>query len=96
MEYNELIKDFLDDANMHINEFDNALLALEKNGLNKEIVINTLGSLHTLKGNSGINFVTQIHHFIGSGYIIFFTVFLPEHNCLPLLPILTGPLTAEK
>ncbi|OGW27174.1 MAG: hypothetical protein A2X59_01165 [Nitrospirae bacterium GWC2_42_7] len=54
MEYNELIKDFLDDANMHINEFDNALLSLEKNGLNNEIVFNTLGSLHTLKGNSGM------------------------------------------
>ena len=54
MEYSELIKDFLDDADAHLKEFDTALLSLEKNGQNKELVLNTLGSLHTLKGNSGM------------------------------------------
>ena len=54
MEYSELIKDFLDDADAHLKEFDTALLSLEKNGQNKEVILNTLGSLHTLKGNSGM------------------------------------------
>ena len=54
MEYSELIKDFLDDADTHLKEFDSALLSLEKNGQNNEVILNTLGSLHTLKGNSGM------------------------------------------
>ncbi len=54
MEYSELIKDFLDDADVHLREFDSALLTLEQNGQNNEVVLNTLGSLHTLKGNSGM------------------------------------------
>ncbi len=53
MEYSELIKDFLDDAGAHLKAFDKALLSLEKNG-NKEVILNVLGSLHTLKGNSGM------------------------------------------
>jgi len=54
MEYSELIKDFLDDAGAHLKEFDSALLSLEKNGRNNEVILNILGSLHTLKGNSGM------------------------------------------
>ena len=54
MEYSELIRDFLDDADTHLKEFDSALLSLEKNGQNKDVILNTLGSLHTLKGNSGM------------------------------------------
>ena len=54
MEYSELIRDFLDDADTHLKEFDRALLSLEKNGQNKDVILNTLGSLHTLKGNSGM------------------------------------------
>ncbi|MDD1749269.1 MAG: Hpt domain-containing protein, partial [Methanothrix sp.] len=54
MEYSELIKDFLDDADAHLKEFDSALLSLEKNGQNNDVILNTLGSLHTLKGNSGM------------------------------------------
>ncbi len=54
MEYSELIRDFLDDANEHLNSFDNALLSLEKKGHNRDIIISILGSLHTLKGNSGM------------------------------------------
>ena len=54
MEYAELIKDFLDDADSHLKAFDSALLSLEKSGHNKEVILGTLGSLHTLKGNSGM------------------------------------------
>src|SRR3990172_8731983 len=54
MDYSSLIKDYLDDAEGHLGDFDTALLALEKEGLNREIISNTLGSLHTLKGNSGM------------------------------------------
>ncbi|MBI4690626.1 MAG: chemotaxis protein CheA [Nitrospirae bacterium] len=54
MEYTELIKDYLDDATGHLNRIDTSLLLLEKNGANKDIIINTLGSLHTFKGNSGM------------------------------------------
>ena len=65
MEYSELIKDYLDDADTHLKAFDHALLSLEKHGLNKEVVLNALGSLHTLKGNSGMmgfeSFKTYIH-----------------------------------
>jgi len=65
MEYSELIKEFLDDADAHLKAFDHALLSLERHGLNKEVVLNVLGSLHTLKGNSGMmgfeSFKTYIH-----------------------------------
>lgn len=54
MEYSELIKDFLDDAEGHLKAFDSALLSLEKNGHSKDIILSILGSLHTLKGNSGM------------------------------------------
>lgn len=54
MEYSYLITDFLDDADAHLKEVDSALLSLEKNGQNKKAIFNTLGSLHTLKGNSGM------------------------------------------
>jgi two-component system chemotaxis sensor kinase CheA len=54
LEYPELRKEYLDDANVHLNAFDNALLFLEKNGLSKEVILSTQGSLHTLKGNTGM------------------------------------------
>jgi two-component system, chemotaxis family, sensor kinase CheA len=54
MDFTEIINDFLDDGDMHLNAFDRALLTLEKSGPNKEIVLSALGSLHTLKGNSGM------------------------------------------
>ena len=66
MEYSELIKDFLDDSDTHLKAFDHALLSLERHGLNKEVVLKALGSLHTLKGNSGMmgleSFKTYLHH----------------------------------
>lgn len=54
MDFSDLIKDYLDDAGGHIKAYDAALLDLEKGGFNKEIVTDTLGTLHTLKGNSGM------------------------------------------
>jgi len=54
MDYSALIRDYLDDANGHLNAFDSALLSLEKSGYNKDTLINILGALHTLKGNSGM------------------------------------------
>jgi two-component system chemotaxis sensor kinase CheA len=54
VEYAELIRDFLDDAEAHLGFFDGALLSIEKNGFRKEVIQNTLGPLHTLKGNAGM------------------------------------------
>jgi len=54
MEYSELVKDFLDDAEGHLGVFDSALLSLEKDNYHREVVVSTLGPLHTLKGNSGM------------------------------------------
>ena len=54
MDYNDLINDYLDDANGHLVAFDAALLALEKNGQDRETIKNILGTLHTFKGNSGM------------------------------------------
>jgi two-component system chemotaxis sensor kinase CheA len=64
MDYNELIGDYLDDAGGHLNEFDSALLALEKNGLNRDLIQDVLGSLHTLKGNSGMMGFDSIKRYI--------------------------------
>jgi two-component system chemotaxis sensor kinase CheA len=68
MDYSDLIKDFLDDAEGHLKAFDSALLSLEKNGddhpENRDIIIHTLGSLHTLKGNSGMMGFDSLKTFI--------------------------------
>ena len=54
MEYSELVRDYLDDAEGHLGVFDRVLLSIEKNGYDKEVILSTLGPLHTLKGNSGM------------------------------------------
>ncbi len=54
MDYGQLVKDYLDDANEHLSVFDEALLSLEKDGFSRDIILNVLGALHTLKGNSGM------------------------------------------
>lgn len=54
MDFSDLIKDYLDDAGAHLSAFDEALLSLESGGLDHDLIRNTLGSLHTLKGNSGM------------------------------------------
>ena len=66
MEYSEFIKDYPDDAGTRLEDFDHALLSLEKHGLNKDVVLNAPGSLHTMKGNSGMmgfeSYKTYLHH----------------------------------
>lgn len=54
MDYGELIRDFIDDANGHLGAIDAGLLSLEKGGYDRNIMQGMLGALHTLKGNSGM------------------------------------------
>jgi two-component system chemotaxis sensor kinase CheA len=54
MDFSELLNEYLDESRGHIELFDTALLSLEKEGYNKEIIQNALRALHTLKGNSGM------------------------------------------
>jgi len=54
MEYGSLLRDFIDDAEGHLSTFDDALLTLERQGHDTEIVLGALGTLHTLKGNAGM------------------------------------------
>ncbi|HWR59840.1 MAG TPA: chemotaxis protein CheA [Thermodesulfovibrionales bacterium] len=63
-DYKDLIGDYLDDAGGHLNNFDSALLSLEKNGTNRELIQDVLGSLHTLKGNSGMMGFDAIKRYI--------------------------------
>lgn len=64
MNYSDLIRDFLDDAEGHLNIFENALLALEKSGCNRDILHNALGPLHTLKGNSGMMGLESVNKYV--------------------------------
>ena len=61
-----MLKDFLDDAGAHLDAFEGALLSLETTGFDREIIMNTLGPLHTLKGNSGMmgydSLNAYVHH----------------------------------
>jgi two-component system chemotaxis sensor kinase CheA len=50
----ELLNIYLEDARAHLEALDHALLALEREGLDAEVVSGILGPLHTLKGNSGM------------------------------------------
>jgi len=50
----ELLNIYLEDARAHLESLDHALLALEREGLDPEVVAGILGPLHTLKGNSGM------------------------------------------
>ncbi len=62
-----LLKDYLDDAARHIDVLDSALLSLERLGdaeLDSGLVTSLLGSLHTLKGNSGMMGFSTIQKFI--------------------------------
>lgn len=54
MDYSEFLNDYLDDASGHLSAFDNALLSLESGATDGDIIRGALGSLHTLKGNSGM------------------------------------------
>ncbi|HEY6551957.1 MAG TPA: chemotaxis protein CheA [Vicinamibacteria bacterium] len=50
----ELLNIYLEDARVHLEALDHGLLALERDGLDLEVVSAILGPLHTLKGNSGM------------------------------------------
>jgi two-component system chemotaxis sensor kinase CheA len=50
----ELLNIYLEEARAHLEALDHALLALEREGLDPEVVAGILGPLHTLKGNSGM------------------------------------------
>ncbi len=50
----ELLTIYLEDARGHLEALDRALLALEREGFDAELVSAILGPLHTLKGNSGM------------------------------------------
>jgi two-component system chemotaxis sensor kinase CheA len=73
MDTSALLGDYLDDAVNHLDALDSALLETERDrpasGLDRELITNLLGSLHTLKGNSGMmGFVTVqkfVHQFEG-------------------------------
>jgi len=63
-----LIDEFLDDANGHLEAVEVALLELEKRWLegiyDEELVTLLLGSLHTLKGNSGMMGYTSVQQYV--------------------------------
>jgi len=50
----ELLNIYLEDARAHLEALDHAMLALEREGLDPDVVAGILGPLHTLKGNSGM------------------------------------------
>lgn len=64
-----LLNDYVDDAHSHLDALDSALLEIERDmgsaaGLNSGLVTSLLGSLHTLKGNSGMMGFTTIQKFV--------------------------------
>jgi two-component system chemotaxis sensor kinase CheA len=64
MNFKELIGDYLDDATAHLSVFDSTLIALEEKGLDKELIKDCLGALHTMKGNSGMMGFEQLKNYI--------------------------------
>jgi two-component system chemotaxis sensor kinase CheA len=50
----ELLAIYLEDARQHLETLDHTLLALERDGVDADVVAQVLGPLHTLKGNSGM------------------------------------------
>ena len=50
----ELLAIYLEDARQHLEALDHCLLALERDGVDAEVIGQVLGPLHTLKGNSGM------------------------------------------
>ena len=54
MDFAELLREFCDDADGHLIAIDSALLLLERNGRDKGLMLGIMGTLHTLKGNSGM------------------------------------------
>jgi two-component system chemotaxis sensor kinase CheA len=60
----ELLNIYLEDARAHLEALDHALLVLEREGLDPEVVSGILGPLHTLKGNSGMMGFTGIKDYV--------------------------------
>jgi two-component system chemotaxis sensor kinase CheA len=60
----ELLTIYLEDARVHLEALDHGLLALERDGLDLEVVSTVLGPLHTLKGNSGMMGFTGIKDYV--------------------------------
>jgi two-component system chemotaxis sensor kinase CheA len=60
----ELLSIYLEDARLHLEALDHGLLALEREGLDLEVVSSILGPLHTLKGNSGMLGFTGIKDYV--------------------------------
>ncbi len=63
-----LVPEYLEDARSHLDRLDSALLELEKDlgtgDLDIELVSDVLGSLHTLKGNSGMMGFTSLQQYV--------------------------------
>ncbi len=63
-----LLKEYIDDACKHVDTLESALLEIERDreagGLNQKLVTNLLGSLHTLKGNSGMMGFVTVQKFV--------------------------------
>lgn len=63
-----LLGDYLDDASKHLDALDNALLTIERekdlSDLDRDLVTGLLGSLHTLKGNSGMMGFVSVQKFV--------------------------------
>jgi len=67
LDTSSLVKDYLEDARSHLDALDSALLELEHGmgaGFDVELVNGLLGSLHTLKGNSGMMGFTTVQKFV--------------------------------
>jgi two-component system, chemotaxis family, sensor kinase CheA len=60
----ELIGIYLEDARGHLAALDQGLLRLEREGTSQEVVASLLGSLHTLKGNSGMMGFASIKDYV--------------------------------
>jgi two-component system, chemotaxis family, sensor kinase CheA len=60
----ELLNIYLEDARAHLEALDHALLALEREGHDPQVVAGILGPLHTLKGNSGMVGFTGIKDYV--------------------------------
>ncbi len=60
----ELLNIYLEDARAHLEALDHALLALEREGFDSQVVAGILGPLHTLKGNSGMMGFTGIKDYV--------------------------------
>ncbi len=79
----ELLAIYLEDARQHLEALDHALLALERDGPDPEVVATVVGPLHTLKGNSGMIGFTAIKDYVHRLEDVFARV---RDGALPLGP----------